>query len=404
MLLRVTALLFACAVALSGPAVASAQPDAVTEEAALDARAWRIYRDASTALAEGRRDEAREGFRRLGVEHPGHPAAEAAAQALAAVESAPVAVPSPAASVAPSPLDETVAPEEETPRPLATPRARRAGRAALVTFQTFAGMWAGSLLGTSIRGTPLSVSLGFGLGLAGGLTLSLLFSRHAEPGQSLAVNVGTFWGISFGLLAAGILGTEPDPTDMSTEGDRRALEEVPIVAPMLIGQAVGTAAGALAAALLRPEAGDVVFANSLGVWALSLYGAAYFARDEAEQSMKDEWRRPWLAGWLDVTGVALACGILLSRFLPPDFSAARAQLVNLTGIAGLVVGGGPFLIWALVAERFVPAGVALPIAGAMAGLGLGWYLTRNHDRETRANVALGPAPAGLGPGLVVSLR
>jgi hypothetical protein len=320
----------------AAPVPAEAAP---TAAAAADARAdepWTAYHQAFEALVVGDRARARQLLDALVLLHPNHPAA-ARARALAAA----------------------LGPPSWSP-PTAAVRDRNAttnsARAELIVFQTIHGVLAGVELCAAaecagVRPTALSLMAMGGLGLG----LSVGFSRGGmRPGETAALDTGTFWGAWNGLAAS-------EASSASARG---------VVTSMLVGQLLGLSVGGGLGYAMQPTSGQVALASTFGIWSTELTFSALLAFSDGSQSAQHLWAPMLIAGDLGfVVGVVVARGSSISR--------GRAALIDVGGVLGALLGG-LVASGASGSNATNRAGVSLMV-GTGLGLGLAAFATSNWD-------------------------
>ncbi len=275
---------------IAAPAVAPAGVDPRTDDV------WTAYHEAFTALVRGDRVRARQLLEAIMLLHPTHPAA-ALARGLAATSASPS-------------------------RSLPVARSRNGktngARAELVVFQTLHGVAAGfevcaadACSGVRSHAVSLMVMGGLGLGLSLGLTRD-----GVRPGDTAALDAGTFWGAWNGLALARADGASSAHTS----------------AGMLVGQGLGLGAGLLVAVAARPTAGQVSLSSTVATWTTTMTLLALIATSD-NRGIDDA--HLWIPLVL-ASDVGLAAGGVLGH--GSSISRGRAALIDTGGALGLLVG------------------------------------------------------------------
>ncbi len=331
--------------------------------------AWASYDAAFDALASGDRALAIATLREVGALFPGHPAATRAADLLARMSGmrAPALVRPPAPSLH---LGESLRNEEYSDL----------ARAELISFQTSAGILAGAEICVLAQcdDTRAVIALLL-LGAGAGVTVSTLATSDGiTPGHATAIDTGTLWGAWNGLASAVVLDVD---------------DEQQGVGLILLGQLVGTAVGHVAFEVLEPSAGDVSLSTSVGMWAGVMVAFAHgIAEFDADPQLL-------MGTLLLASDVGLIGGAFLSELLP--MSRGRALLIDASGLLGTLTGVGVDLL--IQGEDAEPQPLfALGLAGMVAGLGLGAYLSREWDLEEAPDVQLSALPLRDGAGFGLS--
>jgi hypothetical protein len=251
------------------------------------------------------------------------------------------------------------------------------GRTELMVF----GATYGAALGI---GFPIAFNSdspeGYGIGLIVGAPLGFLLSRayaHNRPlseGQASAIISGTLWGAwqSFGWMRVLDIG-EGEECFQGQPGDPEFCSEVgadadEIVSMMIAGSVVGLGVGA---ALSRKHItnGTAATVNFGALWG-SWFGLALGIW--ADQDDDALFTSALLGGNAGLVGGALGN----SRW---RLSESRARLISIAGVAGGLAGLGALLIAS--PDDVGNEAVLVPLAGSIAGIGLGAYWTRHLDRD-----------------------
>ena len=314
--------------------------------------AWRKYDAAFEALAQGRRDPALRLLEELVAADPAHPAARRAAELLSAVAAQPP-------------------PDEED---LRRERPTRAARAELALFQTLHGIAVGAelcvLLNCSDASSALAtVTLLGGVGLASSL---LATPGGIRPGTTALLDSGVEWG-AWNAVAVATAG------DFGSHG---------VAGSLLLAQGLGLGAGGALASTLRPTAGQVSLANTVGLWAGLL---TLFARGADDFSGT---RRSIMLSLLGTSDAGLLAGSLLAARFPT--SRGHALLIDAGGAAGAVLALGTVAIVGGNGTSGHTYFLAM-IPGTLIGLGASAYFTRNWDAPNLPiDLAVAPLPDGHG--------
>ncbi|WP_342378519.1 tetratricopeptide repeat protein [Myxococcus stipitatus] len=257
---------------------------------------------------------------------------------------------------------------------------RRSGgaTASLMVVQTLHGATQGILLCAiaecSSQGYATSAMLAAGLGAT---SSALLAQGGITSGQAAAVNSGTVWGLWFGISS--IYGF-----DMNEE---RAL------ATAMIGGLAFTGVGALVASTVQPTSGQVSMVNSGGLWTgivTALFLSSY--NDVDTEKM-------FIAGM-----AASSAGILGLSFLAQDLPVSRGRilLIDAGGVLGGLLGASTMFMFTQNDEDAILFSAGL---GAVGGLALVTYLTRDFDGPALPQAVLTPAIMGRnGAGLAMAGR
>lgn len=233
----------------------------------------------------------------------------------------------------------------------------------LVIGQTLFGMSLGTFVPWMIAGTSVKpehiaggLLLGGALGAAGSLVASL---NGVTQGQAIAVNFGSGAGLGLGFSIAMLAGM------------RDAHLSFGLLAG---GQALGTAAGAIAA-LQRPLSGTMSYISSLTAWGAMAAFHMYVGVTNLGPGSSIEAVGGMLLGGL---AAGTLTGVLTAPFV--RVSADRMGWIDLSMLAGwLVVGASA----GLFAANSRSGGIAYgwgSIAGAGLGAVVGILVTRDTDR------------------------
>jgi len=216
-------------------------------------------------------------------------------------------------------------------------------------------------------------------GLVGGVGAFYFTRKGISHGPAMAINAGTYWGMTNGLLFFLPRG------DLSTEARW---------ASMLVFTTAGTGLGIFIASELRPRAGQVALTNSAGFWSGALATYLLMASNQS--------RDPRLFGLIQAsTDAGLLGGMVLSMFL--DTSRFRMLLIDVGGVLGTLFGTGLSVV---LADGYdIPTFGACAAGSTLAGLALATYLTRDVDREDAPAVSFMPLVGRKGElGLMMGAR
>jgi hypothetical protein len=359
--------------------------------------AWARYREAFATLAGGNPEKALEQLRTLADNYEGHPAALFTGPVIEQLEgrlegdgeekAADRDGGSTADATDPGSGEELA--WSETDR-LGVERKTDLARAGLVGFQTLHGLAFGLEFCAmaqcqGVRPGIASTMIGAGLGLGASLYAT---SDGITPGRAAAVNAGTRWG----LWQAAALNSI---TDNWRNGPNQA------VPPLVAGQLLGTAGGAVAAHAWRPNAGDVTMANWVGIW--SGVGTGLLTVTAGIQPTT----RQLMTAILATTNVGAVAGGFWAFQQP--ISRGRVWVVNTGGLLGGLVGAGvPLLLAGDSLESAQPIG-ALTLLGTASGLGVATVLTEEWDvrdgsgdgRRVETSMSVRPTVDGEGAMLTI---
>ncbi|MBN1204501.1 MAG: hypothetical protein JXB05_06220 [Myxococcaceae bacterium] len=252
-------------------------------------------------------------------------------------------------------------------------------RGSLVVWQTLHGGAQGALL-CAIVDCDGRVVLGASLaGAALGATASwLLTNEGITSGQAAVINSGTTWGVWYGIAALSIF-------DM---GDEAALGTV------MASMAGFTVAGVALSHFTTPNAGQVSMANSGGLWAGVVSALFLITVDDGDT-----------ATFFGIESVVTGAGLLTFALLSQSFPVSRGRvlLIDSGGILGGLLGAATV---ALFGGESDPIAIGAGI-GALSGLGLTTWITRDFDDPSPSSpqVTLAPTLMGReGAGLVLGGR
>jgi hypothetical protein len=264
--------------------------------------------------------------------------------------------------------------------------AEPSGRTELMSWGATYGAWLGVAV-PLIAGSDEPAAYGVGLlaGAPAGFLAARAYARARQPsrGQARAITFGGSWGTfqGFGWAEALKLGasdvTHCDPYTCYYEdgSDTEAR-----VASAVIGGLAGIGTG-LVLAQKPITAGTAAVTTSGGLWGTWFgWSASFVAGAGGNAQLKSA----LLAG----NAGLLATGLLASGL---EISEPRVRLINVGGIIGGLAGVGLTLITQPDNEK---TGIALPMLGSAAGLGLATHMTRDYDS--------GPDGGGAGLGALIN--
>jgi hypothetical protein len=245
-------------------------------------------------------------------------------------------------------------------------------RGSLVVWQTLHGATQGILLCDIIncegRGYLAASLVGAGVGAAAAWYATQ--ETGVTAGQAAAINSGTTWGAWYGLAAAEVFNLNGEDT-----------------LPTLMGSMLSlTGVGIAVAMLSNPTAGQVSLANSGGLWSGVVTALILVAIGDGDA-------RAFFAVESVVTGLGITSFALLSKSFP--VSRGRMLLIDSGGILGGLLGAATVAL--LGADDKEPIAISAAV-GALAGLALTTYITRDFDGPSTPapEVALGPTILGRG--------
>ncbi len=232
-------------------------------------------------------------------------------------------------------------------------------RGEVVIFQTLHGIAIGGEVCVLVQCSGARQEVGaLSLGGLTALAGSWYVTRDGvRPGQAALTTFGSLWGFWNGVA---LLATRDTDVDEQT-----------VAAVQLTGQLAGLVAGAgLDGIVGHPSAGQVTLATTTGAWA-GILTAYVHAMHNFETSQKTIW---WST--LIVSDAALVGGGVLASRYPMSFG--RVLVINAVGVVGMLLGmGGVVLVQGDDFDARPFYGAA--IAGSLAGLGAGTYLSRDWD-------------------------
>ncbi len=349
------------AVELFGSEVPARPPAAPSGEPTADHPAWVAYHQAFVALAAGRRAECVEQLRHLEQTYASHPLAARATALLQQLTTRSSDERGDERALAATP----VAPGEGRDGP-----ATALARAEFVVAQTIHGVGLGlelCLLAECDDSRAVGASMIAGGGVGLGLSL-LLTGDGITPGHAALLNAGTAWGAASGFFLSGVINPTSDEARV-------------IPATMIAGQLAGLGLGHLIWRGTHASAGDVAVATSGGLWLDFVTLMVAFSADLDTE--------PTFGALLASTVVGLGAGALIADQYP--MSRGRVLVIDGGAAVGALVGVGAGLI--IQSDDDAPY-FLLPAIGAVGGLALTTYLTRNWDRSDNdlPQVAFGLSP------------
>ncbi|KFE66668.1 hypothetical protein [Hyalangium minutum] len=245
-------------------------------------------------------------------------------------------------------------------------------RGSLVVWQTGHGATQGALLCGIIdcdgRGYLAASLLGAGVGAA--VSLYATHENGVTSGQSAAINSGTTWGVWYGLAATQVFDIDDESALATVMGSTLSL----------------TGAGIAVALLTHPTAGQVSLANSGGLWSGVITALILAAAGDGERSA-------FFAIESVVTGVGITSFAVLSQSLP--VSRGRMLLIDSGGILGGLLGAATVAL--LGANDGEPIAIGAAV-GAVGGLALTAYITRDFDGPSTPAPEVAVAPTVMGRG------
>lgn len=348
------------AVELFGSEVPAQPPAAPGGEPTADHPAWAAYHQAFLALSAGRRTECLEQLRHLEQTYASHPLASRASALIRQLTDSGRAADDERAVVA-----TPAAPGEGRDGP-----ATSLSRAEFVVAQTIHGVGLGlelCLLAECDDSRAVGASMIAGGGVGLGLSL-LLTGDGITPGHAAMLNAGTAWGAASGFFLSGAINPTSDEARV-------------IPASMIAGQLAGMGLGHLIWRGTHASAGDVAIATSGGLWLDFVTLMVTLAADIDTE--------PTFGALLASTVVGLGAGALIADQYP--MSRGRVLVIDGGAAVGALVGVGAGLI--IQSDEEAPY-FLLPAIGAVGGLALTTYLTRNWDRSDNdlPQVAFGLSP------------
>ncbi|MBI3982936.1 MAG: hypothetical protein HY337_08500 [Gemmatimonadetes bacterium] len=253
------------------------------------------------------------------------------------------------------------------------------GRVELIVWGTTYGAW----LGIGIPGMlEADEAAPYGAGLLLGAPVGFLAARaygvstSMSLGQARAIRWGGIWGSWQGAGWREVFdigdGTETycDPFSGFCSTYPVESDVAPLTASVLGGLA-GTVAGAVIARSADITTGTSTLFETGSLWGLWYSGATAALLDvDGEDAVLT---------WLLLGGNA---GLLTGALAGPKlgWSAGRARLVSITGVAGLIGGLGLDLLFEVDDDK---AAIAIPMVTSVIGLGMGVSWTRDYDARRR---------------------
>lgn len=246
----------------------------------------------------------------------------------------------------------------------------RAGRTELLIAASVGGAaWGGSAAVTIFGDDGLLGAAGTALGLGIGLGGSYLGIPHdIGVGTSSFIMGSTLIGGAEGLLLSRFLScgsTQNLETGVHESDDCN--EEV-IAGATLASSVAGAVFGAVVGPRLELSAGDAAIINSSALWG-AIGGMLFYAVFEADARVDD----PLVFSGLNL---GILTGALVAQ--RTDTSRAHVALIDLAGLAGLIVGAS---VANIITEETSSSeqGPHFALAGMTLGLITGAYLTRHMD-------------------------
>lgn len=254
------------------------------------------------------------------------------------------------------------------------PEPTRSGRVELMVFGTTYGLWTGLAVPILLDADSPEL-IGTGLLVGGPLgflaTRAYLRDRPVSEGQARAITFGGTWGSWQGFGWTQVLA---DTEQCWAEGPEvQCWDDDPSAEALVGGTLAGGLAGIVTGAVLarKPISSGVATTVSFG----ALWGTWYGGSIAALADMDGD-------DLLAATLVGGDAGLLAMALLAPRWnpSRARARLVSLGGVVGLLGGLGVDLI--LVRDNEDLA-ILIPTVTSAVGLGLAARATRDFDRPGR---------------------
>ncbi|MEX2583649.1 MAG: tetratricopeptide repeat protein [Gemmatimonadota bacterium] len=270
----------------------------------------------------------------------------------------------------------------------------RSGATELYVWGTGYGLWLGiAVPGALGANDPEPFGFGLILGGPGGFLASraLLSDWPITIGQARAITWGGTWGTWQGYGWGEVLDLTSTKTRFSYEtcvefnaqtgeclrfdtitGEYEEHDTQKVFTSLLAGGLLGVAAGSVVASRTSISPGTATllsFGSLWGSW------AGFALSTIANQDEKEDGTLLWSL-------VGGNVGLLSTALVAPsyDISQARARLINIAGVVGLLGGFGVDLI---VQPDDAAVVFGIPLATSAAGLLLGASLTRDYDREGR---------------------
>jgi hypothetical protein len=280
------------------------------------------------------------------------------------------------------------APAPRAPVAIAPGVRSSSGRTELMVWGTTYGIWLGLAAPATLEASgPSPYGLGLLLGAPGGYILSRIYADRVQitEGQARAITFGGSWGTWQGYGLAKLTGVlerthrscvgTPEQCVESKETSAKA-----VLRAMVVGGLAGIGTGAALGQALDITPGQATTVNFAALWGTG-YGvgaAVLFGTTGGKAPLA----AAVLGGDAALLGAAAAA---------PAWRLSRehARLISIAGLAGALAGGGVDLLVRIDNNKVA---VAIPMAGAAAGLLLGAASTRSMPAE-----ALAPGTRGVDP-------
>ncbi|MBI4408815.1 MAG: hypothetical protein HY561_03845 [Gemmatimonadetes bacterium] len=266
-------------------------------------------------------------------------------------------------------------------------RIDRSGRVELIVWSTLYGLWLGFAVPAALGADdPEPYGLGLLVGGPLGFFASKSYSerRAMSDGQAGVITFGGNWGTwqAFGWREVFDWGEREQC--YTYDSQRSCYETDPSTETVFTTLVLGGLAGlATAAAFARKDitAGTSTLVNFGALWG-SWYGVAssvVFDVEDGDQTL----------AWTLVGGNAglLAMAVIAPRW---QISRARARLISIAGVAGLVGGFGLDLLAQPESEEMV---LLIPMITSAAGLVAGAQWTKDYDARQRGRFENGAGDA-----------
>lgn len=253
----------------------------------------------------------------------------------------------------------------------------QSGRTELMVYGTAYGLFLGAAVPAALDSeSPTAYGLGLIVGAPTGFLLSRAYakSRNLTEGQARAITFGATWGTWQGFGWAEVLefGSEKSSCQFDCYYDSGPSGPA-VLKSMIVGGLAGIGVGA--ALSHKPiTAGTATTVNFGALWG-TWYGFAFAALGDTESDAA-----------LTAALIAGNAGIVATALAAPSWklSRARARLISISGVAGLVAGLGV----AVIAQAEDNTAILLPIATSAIGLGLGAKWTRSMAPDAGAGQGL----------------
>ncbi len=251
------------------------------------------------------------------------------------------------------------------------------GRVELIVWGTLYGAWLGTgipaMLGADDpapygAGLLIAAPLGFAAARAYGRSTSM------SLGQARVIRWGSIWGTWQGIGWQEVFDigdrTERYCDQFACYDYPVESERAPVTAAVLGGM-TGLATGAAIARSTNISPGTATMVEFGSLWGTWYAGAATVLLDVDSEDA--------VLTWILLGGNA---GLLSGALAGPrlGWSAGRARLVSITGVAGLVAGLGLDLLFEVDDDK---TAIAIPLATSVIGLALGANWTRDYDATRR---------------------